>query len=66
MEKIELRIGYNNNRTEESCELCNVLFETQVPIELFIKDTMFVVCRQCGKKYAPILTALLDNHYPEI
>jgi len=66
MEKIELRIGYNNVAVNEICPICNNLFSPDIPIDLYMKYTMDVVCRQCGKEHAPELTFLLDNHYPDL
>jgi hypothetical protein len=58
--QISLAIKLNNYSTSEHCVLCNTETEVHSSPELFLIDGYKVVCRSCGRRYAPVLVSLLD------
>jgi hypothetical protein len=46
--------------TATTCALCGKVTKASTGPRLFLDDTGEVVCRDCGRRHAPDLTALLD------
>ena len=64
-----LIIKENHKSTEERCSICGNLFQSRVPMALFLFDCYShspfrEVCDQCGEKYAPALAQLVQSYYP--
>jgi hypothetical protein len=55
----DLVIHYSHSPRTESCALCGGRTASRGP-QLHCAETGDVVCRTCGKNYAPSLVALLD------
>lgn len=53
-------IRYNNCASNDPCVVCSGRTDPTVGPELFLAGTWSLVCRECGRKYAPHLTALLE------
>jgi hypothetical protein len=56
---MNLAIKLNSNPNPEPCPLCGEMTNPNIGAELTLADNMLVVCRPCGQRHAPTLTALL-------
>jgi hypothetical protein len=56
----DLVIQYNHSATPDCCDLCGRQTISGKGPRLFRADNGNTVCRNCGAKHAPSLTALLD------
>jgi hypothetical protein len=57
---MNLAIKLNSNITPEPCPLCGQATNPNIGAELTLADCDLVVCRDCGRKHAPALAALLE------
>ena len=59
-EQPELAIKLNQESSAYECALCGDARTSAEGPELFLADTWDLVCDECGRKYAPLLMALVD------
>lgn len=59
-EEIELAIKINDESADYECALCGDARVSAKGPELFLADSWDLVCDECGRKYAPLLAALID------
>ena len=59
-EQVELAIKLNEESSEYECAVCGDERISAEGPELFLADTWDLVCDECGRKYAPLLMALID------
>ena len=59
-----LSIKWNNCATNDPCAICGARTDPIVGFELFERDSLALVCHQCGRKYAPELTTAVENMQP--
>ncbi len=57
---LEVTIKNNIFGGDHLCAVCGGNTETAFGPDLFLEGTMQVVCRGCGRDYAPNLVALLE------
>lgn len=57
---MNLAIKLNDSVAPRTCPLCGRITNPNVGPELTLADGMRVVCRDCGRYYAPVLAALLE------
>lgn len=55
-----LVLKHNSNAVYAKCAICKKHTDAQIGIEIFLEETMEIVCRDCGKKYA----SELSKHLP--
>jgi len=56
----DLVIRFNDAATHQACSVCGGPACTGTGPHLLRAESRDVVCRKCGRKHAPSLTALLD------
>jgi hypothetical protein len=56
----ELAIKENVLGGESFCAVCGGVMASHLGPDLFMEGTMQVVCRDCGREYAPQLVNLLE------
>ncbi len=56
---IRLAIKTNNCATNDPCAVCSSRTDPRIGPELFLEESMAVVCHPCGEKIDPTLMALL-------
>lgn len=59
-EHVELAIKLNDQASNYECAVCGDERASAEGPELFLADTWDLVCDECGRKHAPLLTALID------
>ena len=59
-EQVELAIKLNPESSAYECALCEDARTSAQGPELFLADSWDLVCDECGRKYAPLLMALID------
>lgn len=59
-DQVELAIKLNEESSAYECALCGDARTSAQGPELFLADTWDLVCDECGRKYAPLLMALID------
>ena len=59
-EQVQLAIKLNEESSEYECAICGDKRLSAKGPELFLADTWDLVCDECGRRYAPLLTALID------
>ncbi|NLI82030.1 MAG: hypothetical protein GX443_10125 [Deltaproteobacteria bacterium] len=57
---MEVTIKNNICGGNQPCAICGGSVDTCMGPDLFVEGTMQVVCRACGKDYAPNLVELLE------
>lgn len=57
---MEVTIKNNIFGGNHLCAVCGESTGTSIGPDLFVEGTMQVVCRSCGKEYAPNLVELLE------
>ena len=55
-----LVLQFHAGSTADACSLCGESTPQRVGLRLVTAENLAVVCRNCGKKHASSLTALLD------
>ena len=58
--QVQLAIKLNDVSSEYECAVCGDERISAEGPELFLADTWDLVCDECGRKYAPLLAALID------
>jgi len=58
--QVALAIKLNGESSAYECALCADERTSAEGLELFLADTWDLVCDECGRKYAPLLMALMD------
>lgn len=56
----EIAIKENVLGGEQFCAMCGGFMASNLGPDLFMEGTMQLVCRDCGREYAPRLVSLLD------
>ena len=59
-DQVELAIKLNEESSAYECAVCGDARTSAQGAELFLADTWDLVCDECGRKYAPLLMALID------
>ena len=59
-EQVQLAIKLNDESSGYECAVCGDERTSAEGPELFLADTWDLVCDECGRKYAPLLMALID------
>lgn len=57
---IPMLIQCSEDTVCETCALCGESVEADEGPQLFVADSLEIVCRDCGRQHAPPLAALLD------
>ena len=57
---IQLAIKLNEESSEFECAVCGDERISAKGPEIFLADSWDLVCDECGRKYAPLLMALMD------
>jgi len=57
---VPLVIQHHHDAANETCALCGQRTLVDEGPQLFVADSLDAVCRDCGRKHAPSLVALLD------
>src|ERR1700687_3273109 len=58
--RTDLAIKLNEESSAYECAVCGDARTSAQGPELFLADTWDLVCDECGRKYAPLLMALID------
>lgn len=61
----KIAIKYNDTRLKEFCAICGEITHPEIPLDLFLNDSMKAVCARCGMKFAPELVRILAHYYEE-
>lgn len=59
-DEVELAIKLNDESYQYECALCGDERTSAKGPELFLADSWDLVCDECGRKYAPLLAAMID------
>ena len=59
-DQVELAIKLNEESVAYECAVCGDARVSAEGPELFLADSWDLVCDECGRKYAPLLMALID------
>lgn len=59
-DEVHLAIKLNDESYQYECALCGDERVSAKGPELFLADSWDVVCDECGRKYAPLLAAMID------
>jgi hypothetical protein len=59
-DQFELAIKLNEESSAFECAVCGDARTSAQGPELFLADTWDLVCDECGRKYAPLLMAMID------
>jgi len=59
-DQIDLAIKLNPESSAYECAVCEDARTSAQGPELFLADSWDLVCDECGRKYAPLLMALID------
>jgi transcription elongation factor Elf1 len=55
-------VKWNNAAGIDPCVVCGQRTRTEVGPELFLEGTYLAVCHDCGRKYAPGVTLLVERY----
>jgi len=62
----KIAIKYNDTRLKEFCAICGEITHPEIPLDLFMNDSMKPVCARCGMKFAPEMVRILAGYYEEL
>jgi len=62
----KVAIKYNDTSLKEFCGICGEITHPEIPLDLFMNNSMKPVCARCGMRYAPEMVRILANYYDDL